>query len=339
WLELSCSAQHSYLSLYSLNKYLPQTVRILESILKEPTFPEKEFQIVMSNNLQEFLVEKDKVTYISRNGLLRALYGENHPQGKNIQVADFTSILPDDLHDFYERYYSSDNFTIFLSGKITPEVEKIVTYSFGYSSFGNSLYKSVDTDFPIMKDTEKRIFINRDDALQSAVYMGNLTISRHHQDFKKLRVLITLFGGYFGSRLMSNIREDKGYTYDISANIISYPDSGMIRISSETSNEYVEPLIREVYHEIDVLQEDLVSDDELIMVRNYMIGNLCRSCESAFSLANLWQFVYTQGLKDSYFNDLLQSIREVTPEELRKLARTYLCKNILKEVVTGKKSS
>ena len=102
---------------------------------------------------------------------------------------------------------------------------------------------------------------------------------------------MTLFGGYFGSRLMSNIREDKGYTYGISAGTMFYPDSGILLISTETDNEYVEPLIREIYHEIDKLHTGTVSEAELSMVRNYMLGEMCRNYESPFSLADAWMFI------------------------------------------------
>lgn len=118
--------------------------------------------------------------------------------------------------------------------------------------------------------------------------MGMLSLDRNHPDYLKARVLVTLFGGYFGSRLMSNIREDKGYTYGISAAIMPYPGQGVLAVSAEAANEFVEPLIGEVYHEIDRLQNELASDGELSMVKNYMLGDMCRSYESAFSLADAW---------------------------------------------------
>ena len=150
---------------------------------------------------------------------------------------------------------------------------------------------------------------------------------------------MTVFGGYFGSRLMSNIREEKGYTYGISAGIMFYPDSGLLIVSTETDNEYVEPLIQEVYHEIDRLHQEVVPVEELSMVRNYMLGEMCRSYESAFSLSDAWIFIATSGLGDDYFSRSLQAVQEVTPAELQYMAQRYLCKEKLKEVIAGKKIS
>lgn len=121
--------------------------------------------------------------------------------------------------------------------------------------------------------------------MQSAVRMGMLSLDRRHPDYLKVRVLVTLFGGYFGSRLMSNIREDKGYTYGISAGIMPYPDSGLLVVNAETANEFVEPLIKEVYHEIDRLQNDLVPAEELAMVKT-----ICWAiCVAAMSLPSHWR--------------------------------------------------
>ena len=191
--------------------------------------------------------------------------------------------------------------------------------------------------FPFAAVSEKRIFTEREDAMQSAVKMGCTTITREHPDYPKLRVLMTLFGGYFGSRLMSNIREEKGYTYGISAGIMFYPDSGVLVVSTETDNEYVEPLIQEVYHEIDRLHHELVPDEELTMVRNYMLGEMCRSYESPFSLSDAWIFIATSGLTDDYFLRSLHAVNEVTPAEIQDLVQRYLCKETLKEVIAGKK--
>lgn len=164
---------------------------------------------------------------------------------------------------------------------MTEDIIRRVKDTFG-SPFGQYQLQTSKLNFPYIAVPEKRIFTEREDAMQSAVKMGYTTITREHPDYLKLRVLMTVFGGYFGSRLMSNIREEKGYTYGISAGIMFYPDSGLLIVSTETDNEYVEPLIQEVYHEIDRLHQEVVPVEELSMVRNYMLGEMCRSYESAF---------------------------------------------------------
>ena len=314
WLELSSASEYAYVTLYSLNKYLPQTLDILESIVKEPVFPEKELGVIVDNNIQQFLVNSSKVDFLAHRGLVKALYGGQHPGGRLVQEEDYRRITPAVLREFYDRYYHSNNCSIYLSGKVTGDCIHRIESLFGCEAFGT-------------------------DALQSAVRMGMLSLDRNHPDYLKARVLVTLFGGYFGSRLMSNIREDKGYTYGISAAIMPYPGQGVLAVSAEAANEFVEPLIGEVYHEIDRLQNELASDGELSMVKNYMLGDMCRSYESAFSLADAWIFVQVSGLQDTYFAEALDAVKEVTPQEIRELAGRHLCKEKLKEIVCGKKMS
>ena len=335
WLELSSSSEYAYITVYSLNKYLAKTLEVVESMIKEPLFPQKELQTILDTNIQQYLVNTSKVDFLAHRSLLKSLYGEQHPCGKIVMEEDYHTITPEVLREFYERHYHSGNCSIFLSGKVTDDIISRVTDIFGIP-FGQYQLQMPKSSFPFAAIPEKRIFTEREDAMQSAVKMGYTTIT---PDYPKLRVLMTLFGGYFGSRLMSNIREDKGYTYGISAGVVFYPDSGLLIVSTETDNEYVEPLIQEVYHEIDRLHLDPVSAEELRIVRNYMLGEMCRSYESPFSLSDAWIFIATSGLKDDYFARSLQAVNEITPAEIQDLAQRYLCKETLKEVIAGKKLS
>ena len=338
WLELSSSSEYAYITVYSLNKYMAQTLEIVESMIKESLFPEKELHTILDSNIQQYLVNTSKVDFLAHRSLLQALYGDQHPCGQLVVEEDYHAITPEVLRHFYHSYYHSGNCSIFLSGKVTEDVISRVTDALGtpFGQYDQPLQKLV---FPFAATPEKRVFTEREDAMQSAVKMGCTTITREHPDYLKLRVLMTLFGGYFGSRLMSNIREDKGYTYGISAGIMFYPGSGLLAIATEADNEYVEPLIQEVYHEIDRLHQEVVPIEELTMVRNYMLGEMCRSYESPFSLSDAWMLIATSGLDDDYFSRSLQAVNEITPAEIQDLAQRYLCKETLKEVIAGKKLS
>ena len=339
WLELSNSLEYAYLTLYSLNKYFPETLEIIESIVKEPVFPEKELDTVIETNVQQYLVNRSKVDFIAHRTMVSGLFGEQNPCGRFAIEEDYRKITPQILRTFYEEYYHTGNFSIYLSGKVTDDIIHQVEGVFGKDTFGKKLPVESEYTFPILSVPEKRIFVERDDALQSAVKLGGFTITRSHPDYLKLRVLVTLLGGYFGSRLMSNIREDKGYTYGISMGTLQYPETGLLIVSTEAANEYVEPLIQEVYREIDQLHHSLVGLDELTTVKNYMVGEMSRSYESAFSLSDAWMFIQTVGLDENYYERSLDAIKTVTAEELRELAQRYICKESLKEVIAGKKMS
>lgn len=337
WLELSSSVNCGFITLYSLNKYFERTLAVIADMVKTPLFPEKELAVVTDANKQQFLVNSTRVEMIARKQLNRALFGPQHPFGRYAVAEDYDRITPEVLRSFYQKYYHSGNCKVYVSGKVTPEIIRCIEENLGTETWGHVTEKTETKVIPPMPLKEKRIFIEREDALQSSLKMGCFVMDRKHPDFLKTRVLVTLFGGYFGSRLMSNIREDKGYTYGIGAGIVSYPDTGILAISTEAANEYIHPIITEVYREMDRLRNDLVPQEELEMVKNYMLGDLCRAYEGPFSLSDAWIYIETAGLDERFFVHSLDAIRGMTSEELRTLAQKYFCKENLIEVIAGKK--
>ena len=337
WLELSSSPNCGFITLYSLNKYFPQTLAIIADMLMHPAFPEKELEVVLETNRQQFLVNSSRVEVIARKHFNRALFGEQHPFGRYAEEADYGRITAEVLREFYRKYYHSGNCSIYVSGKVTPEIERCIEENLGDAPWGECREMAPLQLVDPQPTTEKRVFVEKADALQSSLKMGCFMMDRLHPDFLKTRAMVTLFGGYFGSRLMSNIREDKGYTYGIGAGIVNCPGSGVMAITTEADNQYIEAIVKEVYHEMDRLCNDLAPQEELEMLKSYMLGDFCRSYEGPFSLSEAWIYVETAELDDEFFTRQVDSIRSITAEEIRDLAQRYLCKEKLIEVVAGKK--
>ena len=337
WLDLSSSVNCGFVTLYSLNKYFPRTLAIIADMLMNPSFPEKELEVVLETNRQQFLVNSSRVEVIARKHFNRSLFGEEHPFGRFAVESDYGRITPEVLREFYRKHYHSGNCTVYVSGKVTPEIIRCIEEHLGNVPWGEiKKVQPLDLIEP-RQTTEKHVFVEKADALQSSLKMGCFMMDRVHHDFLKARVMVTLFGGYFGSRLMSNIREDKGYTYGIGAGIVNCPGSGVLAITTEADNQYIDSIITEVYREMDKMCNDLAPQEELEMVRNYMLGDFCRSYEGPFSLSEAWIYTKTADLDDDFFVRQVDSIRSITAEEIRTLAQRYLCKENLIEVVAGKK--
>ena len=337
WLDLSSSVNCGFVTLYSLNKYFPRTLAIIADMLMNPSFPEKELEVVLETNRQQFLVNSSRVEVIARKHFNRSLFGEEHPFGRFAVESDYGRITPEVLREFYRKHYHSGNCTVYVSGKVTPEIIRCIEEHLGNAPWGEIKEVQPLELIEPRKTTEKHVFVEKADALQSSLKMGCFMMDRVHPDFLKARVMVTLFGGYFGSRLMSNIREDKGYTYGIGAGIVNCPGSGVLAITTEADNQYIDSIITEVYREMDKMCNDLAPQEELEMVRNYMLGDFCRSYEGPFSLSEAWIYTKTADLDDDFFVRQVDSIRSITAEEIRTLAQRYLCKENLIEVVAGKK--
>lgn len=336
-MELSSSVNCGFITLYSLNKYFPQTIELVADMLMNPTFPEKEMEVVVEVNKQRFLINSTRVEMMGRKRLNRALFGEAHPLGRYAEVEDYDRLSPEVLKSFYHQHYHSGNCSIYLSGKITPEIIQSVERALGDAPWGEVSQASSFQPITPQPEVGKRFFVEKEDALQSSIKLGGFVMDRLHPDFLKARVMVTLFGGYFGSRLMSNIREDKGYTYGIGAGIVTYPGVSVLAISTEAANEYAESVITEVYKEMDRLCNDRVPQTELDMVKNYMLGDWCRSYEGPFSLSDAWIYAETGGLDKEFFVRSIDAIQSITCEEVQALAQKYLCKENLIEVIAGKK--
>jgi zinc protease len=188
---------------------------------------------------------------------------------------------------------------------------------------------------PQAPDKMKNYF-ERPDAIQSAVKVGRVLFNKTHPDYFKFQVLNSVLGGYFGSRLMANIREDKGYTYGIGSGINNLVRSGYFFISTEVGADVTSSTLSEIYKELKVLRENLIPDTELETVRNYMLGNFLRSVDGPFSLGEKFRAIWEYGLDYSFFDEYFRVVKSVTPGELRDIANQYLREEDMIECVVGK---
>ena len=335
WLDLSSSVNSGFITLYSLGKFFEKTIGVLAQMVKEPVFPERELKIVTEANKQMYLVNAQRVEVMARKRLNKELFGPEHPLGRFAETEDYERLSVEMLKGFYRENYYSDNCTMFVAGRVTDIVLKCIEEHFGETPWGENRKKMN----PLMPEprgaVQKRVTVEKKDGMQSSVKIGCFLPDRMHEDFLDLKVMNTIMGGYFGSRLMKNIREDKGYTYGIGSGIVSYPGLSMLVISTETGNEYVESVIKEVKAETDRLKSTLADRDELNMVKNYMMGDICRAYENALSITEAWIYVHTAGTDENFFDRSVESIKNITEKRIMELAEKYLDWNGMVEIVAG----
>jgi predicted Zn-dependent peptidase len=178
---------------------------------------------------------------------------------------------------------------------------------------------------PLQPESGKKFRITNDpNGVQGSIRIARPFPNRHHPDFLKAQVLNALFGGFFGSRLMSNIREDKGYTYGIHSYLQNHIHDSAWMISTEAGRDVCEATIKEVYKEMNDLRENPVDDDELKLVRNYMMGSILGDLDGPFQIISRWKNIVLNNLDENYFYNSINTIKSVTPEELQQLAIKYL---------------
>jgi predicted Zn-dependent peptidase len=333
-LESSVSFTNAGFQLYSLNKHLPNILPLLMEIFTEATFPEDEFATMLNNRKQKHTERLAKSDYLANRNFLSAMWGPKHPYGRLTEYEDFENVTTSQVRDFYKRYYNAGNCFIILAGKLDDTIIKSLNNVFGAKAWLGQKAPS-DIVHAIEPASALRLHADKKDAVQSSVMIGNATIDRYHPDFDKLAFVNTVFGGYFGSRLMTNIREDKGYTYGIYSALTSYQHGTILEISAEVGKEVSEATIHEIHNEINLMRNELVDQEELDTVKNYLTGRLMRSVDGPMKYADVYKGLVLYGRDGHYINQYLKTIHEITAEEIRELSVKYFDFDRMYKVTVG----
>jgi len=334
WIDMYSSQNSNHITLYTMSKHFVPLLNVLEEMIKRPLFPQENLDTVKSNNKSYFMVNSRKVDVVSQRYFENSLWGDGHPLGHVVEAADYDAITRDDIVGYYNNYYGSCNCTMFLSGNADEAMISALNDCFGAEAWGCEKECAAVEPLPPSSCLSRR-FIQVPGTMQSAVKIGFMAMDATHPDYHKFRFLCVLLGGYFGSRLMSNIREDNGYTYHISAELDAYGCRNAFMISSETATEYVEPLIKEVYKELGRLVNEPVAADEIELVRNYIMGELCREYEGQSAKSEVFINAWLSGADFASVNSYIDEIKEITPAELHRLANLYFKRENMIEIVVG----
>ncbi|NMC39350.1 MAG: insulinase family protein [Bacteroidales bacterium] len=318
---------------YVLSKHTEKVFELASEILFNPVFPEKEFGVMMNKRLRWFLVNREKVQTLASERFFEALFGKEHPYGKPVTEKDYEMLNTGHLRNFFSDFYTPANMSIIISGKICENLQEILERHLGEKFPGSPPETSAEHYFN--GSPEKKIYILKQGAIQSAIRIGSATINKRHPDYPGLKVLNTILGGFFGSRLMKNIREDKGYTYGIQSSAASLNLSGYKVISAEVSNKITQYAIDEIYREIRLLQKEPVRSEEMELVRNYMSGEMVRMFDGPFATAESFKAIWEFGLSVNYYSQFADTIMTITPDELLHLANKYYNTEDLYEVIAG----
>ncbi len=331
FFEVSLDRDYAYISFCSLSKYLPQTLEVVGEILLHPTFPEQELRNYCEKRRQQLAVERQKVDMISREAFGHLLFGEGHPYGATYPEDDYLKLEREQLIDFYHRHYTRGNCFVVCSGRITAEDEVAIEALCNRLPEGEALKR----ELPTPKSDRCRL-VERSEALQSAIRIGRLLFPRTHPDFVGMQVVATLLGGYFGARLMQNLRERNGFTYGVGATVVNFEQAGYFIIATQVGAEYTEAALREIDFEIARLCEELVPERELALARNILTGEMMRILDGPFGIADVTIENILSGRDNRAVEEQLREIRQITPERIRELARRYLRADMLSKVVVGR---
>ena len=321
YLNRACSNETATLTLHCLSKYLNKLLPVIREILTDSIFPEQELEILVQNSKQQLSVNLQKGDFVANRLIDKYLYGEEHPYGKFSTSEAYDAFKANDLRQFYKDHYLKGKCILFAAGKLPDDFEEQLNIFFGDLNFNEPILYPENIPTP---ESQKKFRVTNDaNGVQGAIRIARPFPNRHHPDFKKAMILNTLFGGFFGSRLMANIREEKGYTYGIHSYIQNHIQQTAWMISTEAGKDVCEATIEEVYKEMDLLKEELVDDEELLLVKNYMMGSNLGDLDGPFQIINRWKNLILNNLDENYFYDSMNTIKNITAKDLKDLADKY----------------
>ncbi len=325
---------HAYLFFIFQKKLLQEVMIVIKDIIANAVFPEEEFDVMLNNKKQQFMADSLKVNTLAKRNFFKYVFGEHHPYGKMMQLDDFDNMKKEDVVKFYKEFYNSLNCKILLTGHIDKNTRQTALNQLVAEPWNNTIKQGQDM-FPAINSTKGRHIIKKKGAVQSAIRIGKPLINKTHRDYPGLLLTNVLLGGYFGSRLMKNIREDKGYTYGISSMLISNVHSGYFVIHSEVGKDVCFDALDEVNKELKKLINEPVEEKELYHVKNYLLGDFLRMVDGPLAIADAYKSLIEYEQDEEYLNSFIRLIREVKPADINKFAGKYLQPESMVEIIAG----
>ena len=331
-IKTASNMDFSFTSIHTLNKHFDRIIPLLHDMYSAPAFPEDEIEKFKSLNIQKLKEELTKNEVITYRQITEEIFGIDHPYGYNSTEIDYLSIDRDKILKHFDDYYGTDNCYLFVSGHVTDSIRKSIESHFG-QTVKTSKQKLYQPSTTILE--RKEIVIGSKNEHQSALKTGRKLFDKNHLDNAGMFVLNTLFGGYFGSRLMTNIREEKGLTYDIFSSVDQMLYDGCFYVSTEAAPEYVTPILKEIYEEMDSLKQEKASIGELQMVKNYLMGNFMNMLDGPMNVSSFAKSMILTGKNPEDFHEFAEAIIEIQPEIIMETAQKYFNKEDMVEIVVS----
>lgn len=335
YFQTKNTSEEAIITLYCINKHLKNCLPFIVEILTDSIFPGKDLEILKKNAIQNLKVNEERNSFLVRRAFNQTIFGKESIYGSYSMETDIECISQEQVREFYKNHYQKGIKYILVSGYVNDETIEVINSNFGtknFKSYNNIAYKYVEN-----KTKPADLYINKSNSVQSAIRIGRRLFNRNHPDFREMQLLNLILGGYFGSRLMKNIREEKGLTYGIYSAIEAYPYDACWYIDTEMNNDLCETGIKEIYKELDRLRKELIGEKELKTAKNYLLGSFLRSIDGPFSLADRFKILKDFDLEYSYFYEFIEIIKNTTAERLKELANLYLKEEDLTSVIVGSK--
>lgn len=335
WLKTGVYGHHSVVSMFSLNSRIKEVMPVLVDMVENASFPSAGLEMKKAQVAQQLGVKMRKVDYHADACLRRLVCGAGHPLAANVTPEMVLSTRCEDVADMYGRTRQPESTYLYIAGSLTDEVVSTVCQAM--ESLAPSGMARIAPRVEALRPSEpvtERVAV--EGALQSKVCMAIPTIGRHHADYPMLHVVTMALGGYFGSRLMMNLREERGLTYGVGASLLGVHEGAWMQVALECSHEHVEEAIAQTRLELQRLVSDPPRGEELErMRRSALVGHL-ETLDSPIDVVSYYRNIVLSDVPEDYFEQKQHAILTITPDDISRIASIYLDPEMLRIAVAGK---
>lgn len=324
------SFDHISLQISCLTKYVEQLLPILIDIVRHPVFDPAELALFKKRTERRLAVDLSNNEVIAYRKATEQYFGEAHPYGYNSDITLYQEVTREDLQLHHQQYFQPHNAILFISGRIPPGLIERLESALSDWMGKDTIKKPVFPEIHLRARSRIEEDMGKP---QSAIRVGRRLFNRNHKDWPAVFVLNTILGGYFGSRLMKHLREDKGLTYGVQSSLESLRYDGYLSISLETERKHVRKALKGIYHEIEILQNELIPMAELQMVKNYLGGYLLSLMDGPLQTLEVLKNNLAEESPYDFTTVLLKEIASLKAEDIRVMAQTYLVREELSEVI------
>ncbi|MCA6078992.1 M16 family metallopeptidase [Fulvivirga sedimenti] len=328
FVKLNPSFDDPSLELYCLNKNAGDVIPVLADIIRHSIFPDEDFALVQKISAEQIRIQNSRNSVLASKLFRSTLFGEGHPYGQVMKPEDLDMLDARQLRAFFME--QCREYEIIVTGDADESLTRLLGDQLAFSK---PIKDDRLHDIPEPKATS--VYQEKENSLQTSLRIGKLLPHKSDPDYIPLRICLHALGGYFGSRLMKNIREEKGYTYGIYASMVPLRFASYLVIGSDVQKANRTDAINEVNREIRLLQDELLREEELQMVRNHMLGSFQSDLSSPFALSEKFKGVYLFGLDYSYYDRYIETIETITPQHIREMAQKYLDPESMTEISVG----
>lgn len=279
--------------------------------------------------VQKIKIRNAEIDFVSKKNLKKLIYGQNHPYGKFLDKKDIDEITFEDVKNFCQNNLFV-NPKIFISGLLDEKTLNSILDKIENLNFEKKIDNNIYHTFKHIPTSETLSI--KSDSLQSAISLGKELPKKNHEDFIKINFVNIVLGGYFGSKLMKNIRETNGYTYGIHSSIYSYKHSSYFKISAEIARGFENQTFDQIDIEIENLKKEEISSEELKNIKSYIIGTMKINMENPIVIMNKFKNVNLYDLDISYFDDFYDTVFSISANDICSIAKKYFDRKDLSTV-------